>query len=156
MAIRRILAVAALMQLAADPGLGNPTGLDAYSGYWSGLGTVVMATGSTEQVKCVATYRTGGEQLKQNLRCASASYSINGAAEVTVRAGQVKGTWEEKTYSAVGTINGKATAEGMALAIDSPNFGASMTLTLAGCKQSISIQPKGLDVSKISISLAKC
>lgn len=156
MSKRRILAMAALCCLLSGQATPEPIALEAYNGYWSGLGTVVMSSGSTEQVKCVVTYRTGGDQVKQNLRCARASYSINGAAELQVRGGQVTGTWEEKTYSAVGTVTGKSVPDGMIVAIDSINFSAAMTVSVAGCKQAIAIQPKGLDVTRITLALAKC
>lgn len=148
------IAIAAALVLAS-PAHSDPV-LEAYAGYWSGLGTVVMSSGTTEQVKCVAVYRVAGEQLRQNLRCASASYSINGSAEVAVKGNQVSGSWEEKTYSAVGKINGRMVGDGMSLKIESPNFGASMVISLTGCKQAIAIQPEGLDVSRISIAIAKC
>ena len=51
----------------------------------------------------------GGTQVKQTMRCASADYTINAAAELRVNGAQVSGNWEEKTYSATGEVAGRYT-----------------------------------------------
>jgi hypothetical protein len=132
--------------------------LDDMSGYWSGSGTVVLSNGNTEHVKCAVTYRVGegGLHVRQSMRCAAADYNINASAELSVRGTQVSGNWEERTYSAVGQVTGRYSGSAMNLSIQGANFTAAMNLSLSSCKQSISIQPKGLDVTRISISLAKC
>lgn len=130
--------------------------MDNLSGYWSGFGSVTLANGSVEQLKCVATYRIGGEQLRQNLRCASAGYSINASADLLVKGQDVSGNWEEKTYAAVGSVSGRMVDDGFTLSIQGANFTAAMSVTTTSCKQSINISPRGLDVTKISIGLGKC
>ena len=111
-----------------------------------------------ERVKCAVRYKVGqgGTQIRQTLRCASADYSINGTAELSVKGAQVDGTWEEKTYSATGQISGRYTGSSFVLSIKGANFTAAMTVGLSTCKQSITIQPRGLEVRRISMSLAKC
>ena len=69
---------------------------------------------------------------------------------------QVDGTWEEKTYSASGQISGRYTGSSLVMSIKGANFSAAMTVGLSTCKQSITIQPRGLDVRRISMSLAQC
>jgi hypothetical protein len=132
--------------------------IDDLMGYWSGAGSVVLSSGNTERVKCQVFYKTseGNTQIKQTMRCASTDYTINSLAELRVRGGQVTGSWEEKTYSAKGEVTGRFTGEGFVLSIQGANFTAAMNVTLSNCKQSISIAPKGLDVTKVSIGLAKC
>ncbi len=130
--------------------------LDEFSGYWSGIGSVTWNNGSTEQLKCVATYRPGPDQVRQNLRCASQGYSISAAVELKVSGDVVTGTWEEKTYSANGAITGKVNDKGFVLSIIGPTFSADMTVDHTTCKQAIEIDPKGVDVTKIKIGLGKC
>jgi hypothetical protein len=43
----------------------------------------------------------------------------------------------------------------LVLSIQGANFSAAMNVTLSSCKQSLSITPQGLDVARVSISLAK-
>jgi hypothetical protein len=131
--------------------------LETYVGYWSGLGEVIMQNGAREQVKCVATYKVDkADQLRQSLRCASPAYSVSAAVDLTISGLDVSGSWEERTYAAVGTIAGRRTTDGFDLTIRGANFNAAMTLTANGCKQQIVISPERLDASRISITLGKC
>jgi hypothetical protein len=128
------------------------------SGYWSGGGSVTLANGNTERVKCAVTYKVSDDasQIRQSMRCASADYSINASADLRVRGQQVSGNWEEKTYSATGEVSGRYTGSAFVLSIQGANFSAAMNVSLSNCKQSINITPQGLDVNRISIGLAKC
>ena len=90
------------------------------------------------------------------MRCASSDYSINSLAELRVKGNQVTGSWEEKTYSAKGDVTGRYSGEAFTLSIQGANFSAAMNVSLSNCKQSISITPKGLDVTRVTIALAKC
>jgi hypothetical protein len=128
------------------------------AGFWSGNGAVTLASGNTERVKCQVFYKStdGNSQLKQTLRCASADYTINSTAELQVKGGQVTGSWEEKTYAAKGDVTGRYSGENFALMIKGASFTATMNVTLSACKQSINITPKGLEVTKVTIALAKC
>jgi hypothetical protein len=140
------------------PALAEASPVGDLPGRWSGWGAVTLANGSSEQVKCVATYfvNGGGASVQQNLRCASTSYKIDATANLIVSNGQVTGAWEEKTWSAIGSVAGRMTGNGFNLSIQGDTFSAAMALTTSNCKQSISIMPRGFDVSKISIGLGKC
>lgn len=146
-------ALVAMLVLAraapADP-------IEELSGFWSGNGSVVLTNGKTERVKCQVFYKTGdGGSIRQTMRCASVDYSINSLAELRVNAGQVSGSWEEKTYSAKGQVSGRFSGAAFALTIQGGNFSAAMNVTLANCKQSINIAPQGLEVTRVAIALAK-
>jgi beta-galactosidase GanA len=125
-------------------------------GYWTGTGAVTMASGTTEQLKCVVTYKVSGSSLKQNLRCANAAYTINGLADLEVRGDQVTGAWEEQTYAAKGVVTGKVVEGGFNLNIEGATFKAAMKVSGTNCKQSLAITPTGLDVTKIALNLGKC
>jgi len=139
-------------------GLAQAAPIDDLAGRWSGWGSVTLANGSSEQVKCVATYfvEGGGTSVKQNLRCASTSYKIDASASLKNANGQLTGEWEEKTYAAIGSIAGRMTGSGFNLSIQGPAFSAAMAVTTTNCKQTIGITPTGFDISRIAISLGKC
>jgi hypothetical protein len=117
-----------------------------------------LSGGTTEQVKCVATYfvEAAGAQLRQNLRCASTSYKIDATAKLANNNGQLTGEWEEKTYAAVGAVAGRFTSNGFNVSITGTTFTAAMVVTTTPCKQSISITPTGMDITRITIGLDKC
>jgi hypothetical protein len=132
--------------------------IDDLPGRWSGWGTISLPSGTSEQLKCIATYfvNDGGASMVQNLRCASASYKIDATAKLKLASGTMTGEWEEKTYAAIGSVTGKTTSDGFNLAITGDKFTAVLAVTSTNCKQSVTITPTGLDIAKIAISLGKC
>jgi hypothetical protein len=132
--------------------------IEDLTGYWTGAGTVFFTNGDTERVKCAVVYKVGasGTQIRQNMRCASADYNINAAAELRLQGSQVSGNWEEKTYSTTGDVTGRYTGSSFVLSIHASSFTAGMNVGLSSCKQSITITPKGVEVRRISMNLAKC
>ena len=154
--MKRFIAFAGATVVGAALALADPIG--DLAGFWSGTGTVVLASGNTERVKCQVFYKTAASntQLKQTLRCASTDYTINATADLEVKDGQVTGNWEEKTYAVKGDVAGRYSGENFNVTITGATFTAAMNMTLSACKQSISIAPKGLDVARVTIALAKC
>lgn len=132
--------------------------IEEMAGYWTGTGSVTLSSGKAERVKCAVTYKVenGSGQIRQTMRCASADYSINATTELRVKGSQVSGSWEEKTYSAVGQVTGRYTGNAFVLSIQGASFTATLNVTLANCKQTINITPQGLEVNRISIGLSKC
>jgi hypothetical protein len=141
------------MALAAEA---NP--IAQLPGRWSGAGSIKLANGKAENLKCVATnfVTDGGVRVAQNLRCASPSYRIDAKALLLVRGTQVTGSWEERQHAQTGAVAGKVTSNGFALQISGAHFTAALHLTSSGCRQAISISPKGFDIARISIGLGKC
>lgn len=154
----RTIAAASCLLLAMSVSAMAASPFEELSGYWTGAGSVTLSSGNTERVKCAVTYRVseGGGQIKQSIRCASTDYSINASADLRVKGEHVTGSWEEKTYSATGEVSGRYTGSSFVLSIQGANFTAAMNVSVSACKQSINISPKGLDVNRISIGLAKC
>ncbi|HZA02779.1 MAG TPA: hypothetical protein VE665_10925, partial [Hyphomicrobiaceae bacterium] len=77
-------------------------------------------------------------------------------ASLQVNNGQVSGEWHEKIYSADGSVAGRITGNGFNLSIQGENFSAAMSVMTSICKQSVSITPRGFDISEISMKLGKC
>ena len=116
-----------------------------------------MKNGASETAKCVVTYKVSGQQVRQNVRCASQGFSFNGTAELEVaQSGSVTGSWSENTYSAHGDVKGRQTDSGFKLSITGVTFTAVMDATTSACHQTIDIVPVGLEVSRIAIGLGKC
>jgi hypothetical protein len=153
-----IIGIIAAVSFSSGSRSASAAGLAELAGRWSGWGSVKLTNGATEQVKCIATYfvNDAGSSLDQNLRCASASYKIDAKAQFNVEGTSVSGSWEERTHSAKGDVAGQLIDNGLKLSVKGETFSALMTLIASACKQSISITPEGLNVSRISIGLRKC
>jgi hypothetical protein len=154
MMLTRLAAAMLPMVLFSWAALADP--IAGLTGYWSGTGSISLGKGKTERVRCSVIYKTdGANQLRQTMRCASPDYAINSLAELHIKGAQVSGSWEERTYSAKGDVTGRFAGDSFTLQIQGTSFSAAMNVTLASCKQSLSITPQGLEVTKVSISLAK-
>ena len=79
------------------------------AGNWSGGGTVTLDDGSTERIRCRATYAVGegGNGLNQTLTCASDSYKFDLAGNVVAEGGSLSGTWSETSRNVSGNLQGR-------------------------------------------------
>jgi hypothetical protein len=127
-----------------------------FDGNWSGTGTVTMSDGSSEKIRCRASYKVGGSgtALEQSLRCASDSYKFDLAANVKSDGSNVSGSWSEASRNVYGNLNGKAGGGQIDVFVEAAGFAASITLTTKGNKQNVSISSKG-EIRGVSISMTK-
>ncbi|MEZ5774799.1 MAG: hypothetical protein R3D33_08885 [Hyphomicrobiaceae bacterium] len=149
-----VLAGLALLSATASADDGPFSG---YAGRWVGNGSIKMASGASEPIKCRVTYfiSNGGATLQQNIRCASDSYAFEVKSNVQAAGGSLSGTWEETTRSVVGDLSGSLKGRNIRLSVSAPNFSASMSVEMSGSGQSVVISPKGIDVTRVSIGLRR-
>jgi hypothetical protein len=127
------------------------------AGAWSGGGTLTMANGETERLRCRATYNVGnaGTDLRLSLRCASQSYNFDLGSAVVYQGGRISGTWSEASRNASGTVSGRATADHVEAAASGQSFSANLSLTTRGNRQTVSIRAPGTDISGVSLALSR-
>ena len=125
------------------------------SGSWSGGGTVTLSDGANERIRCRAMYvvGNGGNQLQQNLRCASDSFTFELRSDVNHQAGQISGMWSELTRNVGGNVSGRASSGKIQALVSGPVFAASLALTMQGDRQSVLIRSDGATVTQVSITL---
>lgn len=126
------------------------------NGAWAGPGTVTLASGAKEAIRCRANYNVdgGGANLKLELRCSSDSYKFELQSNVTHRNGEVSGHWAELTNRIGGTIAGKATGERIEVRVDG-TLSAMLAVNTRADKQMVSIQSPGGPMSAVAISLSR-
>jgi hypothetical protein len=126
------------------------------AGQWSGSGTIDLANGTHESIKCKASYDVLEERnnLQLNIRCASDSYNFDLRGSATYAAGAIKGTWSESTRNAAGTISGTANRDQFQIVATGPSFSASMTLTVRADSQSVVIKSQDAKATLKSVSIA--
>jgi hypothetical protein len=112
------------------------------AGFWSGGGTITLDDGSTERIRCRATYAVGagGSGLNQSLTCASDSYRFNLSTNVVAQGGALSGTWSETTRSINGNLEGRGANGNFQVTASAPGFTASLSLTTRGNRQSVVIR----------------
>jgi hypothetical protein len=117
------------------------------AGQWAGKGTIELADGTREPIRCRAAYDALDKKLQLNIRCASESYSFDLRSSVTYSAGSLSGTWSEDTRNFAGTISGRASGDRFQVSAKGPSFSASLSLTTHGDHQSVVIEPEGDNAS---------
>jgi hypothetical protein len=127
----------------------------ALAGTWAGSGTVAMANGGSEPLRCQARYAVGqsGENLRLNIRCASDSYRFDLAGNVASQGSAISGQWSESSRNATGTVRGQANGNRIVAVATGDAFSASLSLTTRGSHQTVSIQPHGTEVQMVSLRL---
>jgi hypothetical protein len=125
------------------------------SGSWSGGGTVTLSGGTNERIRCRAMYviGNGGNQLQQNLRCASDSFTFELKSDVNHNAGQISGMWTELTRNVGGSVSGRASSGKIQALVNGPAFAASLALTMQGDRQSVLIRSDSTALTQVSITL---
>jgi hypothetical protein len=139
---RLLFAAVAFFVASASPSYAQSGPFAGLAGNWSGGGTVTLDDGSTERIRCRATYAVGdgGNGLNQSLTCASDSYKFNLSSNVVSQGGALSGTWSESSRSINGNLEGRASAGTFQLIASAPGFTANLTLTTRGNKQSVVIR----------------
>ena len=140
-------------QRAAEPG--SP--FAGLAGSWSGSGTITLASGATERIRCRATYAvsSAGTDLQQTLRCASDSYNFDLRSTVAYEEGRIRGTWAETTRNASGTVSGQASRGVVQASVVGRDFSAGLLVSTRGDRQAVTINSQGAALAQASISLAR-
>jgi hypothetical protein len=144
-AVRRLIfaAVTLLAAFAYAPASHAQSGAFAgMAGNWSGGGTVTLDDGSSERLRCRASYAVGdgGNGLNLSLLCASDSYKFDLRANVVSDRGALSGSWSETGRGVSGTLEGHGANGNFQVAASAAGFNANITLTTRGNKQSVSIR----------------
>jgi hypothetical protein len=126
------------------------------AGNWSGGGTVTLDDGSTERIRCRASYAVGagGNGLNQDLLCASDSYKFNLRSNVMAEGGSLSGTWSESSRGINGTLEGRGGNGNFRVLASAAGFNADISLTTRGNRQSVVITGEG-QFRAASISLSR-
>lgn len=132
---------------------------DKLAGQWSGSGTIEMANGAHESIRCRAGYDVLHDQhkLQLNIRCASESYNFELRANANYSGGSVNGNWSETNRGIAGTISGRAEGDRFQVVARSPSFTATLTLVTHGGRQSVTIRSHDnqASIKNVSINLKR-
>ena len=128
-----------------------------FAGTWSGSGTVALSNGTTERLRCQATYvvASAGTNLRQNLRCASDSYNFELRTDITAEGGRVAGLWTEITRNLQGRISGRVAAGRIDAVAEGPGFSAGIAMAPQGTRQAVSIRSQGTELSQVSVIMTR-
>jgi len=108
--VRRLLIAAAVLfaaSVSGSAGYAQSGPFAGLGGNWHGGGTVSLDDGSSERIRCRATYAVAGPSMEMSLTCASDSYRFNLQGNVVSQGGAISGTWSESSRNVSGTLQGR-------------------------------------------------
>jgi hypothetical protein len=154
--VMKAAAVAAALVLSVSAGYAQSRPFVGFDGAWSGNGTVSLADGSTERIRCRADYKVNatGLGLKQTLRCASDSYKFDLSSVVTSQGDRISGNWNEASRNIFGNLQGTAGGGRIDVLVEAPGFTANLMMRTNGNRQTVQISSKG-DIRGVSITMVK-
>jgi hypothetical protein len=132
------------------------TPFHALSGSWAGFGTVTMANGAKERIRCRARYDVNGSgsAVDLRLRCASDSFTFELQSNVGYQNGAVSGTWTETTRHVGGSLEGSARGNQISVRV-SGVISALLAVSTNTNRQSISIEAPGTEMAEVAISMSR-
>jgi hypothetical protein len=144
MKLKRLMFAAATLLVASVSGSASyaqSAPFAGMAGVWSGAGTVTLDDGSSEKIRCRATYAVGdnGNGLNQSLICASDSYKFDLSSDLISNQGALTGSWSETSRSINGILQGSARGGTFRVLATAAGFSADITLVTRGNSQSVSI-----------------
>ncbi|MGD0720974.1 MAG: hypothetical protein ABR970_07990 [Roseiarcus sp.] len=133
----------------------TPSPFSGLEGKWSGDGSIALTNGTTERLRCDATYAVsgGGDNLDQTLRCASDSYKFDLRISLVDKAGAILGNWNELGKDVQGGISGRNSKGLIQVTVRGQNLNAAVTVATHGTEQSVEIRAQSGDLSQVKITL---
>src|SRR6478736_8814889 len=148
--------VGAVLMLSVSVSHAQSGPFTGFNGSWSGNGTVALSGGTTERIRCKASYNVNstGLGLKQTLRCASDSYKVDLSTDVTSQGDRISGNWSEASRNIFGNLQGTAGGGKIDVFVEASGFAANLTLRTNGNKQTVQISSKG-EIRGVNITMVR-
>jgi hypothetical protein len=156
--IRRLIFAIITLVVAAVSGSASYAQSGPFAGMagnWAGGGTVTLDDGSSERIRCRASYAVGagGAGLNLNLICASDSYKFDLRGNVISERGALSGTWTETSRGVNGSLEGRGGGGNFQVVASSAGFTANISLATRGNRQSVEIRAQnGFRGASMSLS----
>ena len=151
------LAIAIALSLAPGgaPAIAGP--FTSMAGDWSGSGKLVHANGTSERLRCRASYSVGGDGDTVNLsiRCASDSYKFDLTGYMANNNGAISGKWSEPNYNSAGDLSGRASGNQISALAVGNTFSARLSMTTGANQQSVTLRPEATDIKQVSLSFQR-
>jgi hypothetical protein len=126
-------------------------------GVWTGGGQIDGTNGHRESMRCRAEYAEAkdGAALSQTIVCASESFKLDITSYAEASGESVQGYWKEASRDVSGHMSGRISEGQFVGEFSAPTFSAGISLTSNGRTQTVSIQPRGGDISEVHIELKR-
>jgi hypothetical protein len=141
--VRRLLIAAAVLfgtLLSGTAGYAQSGPFAGLAGSWHGGGTVSLDDGSTERIRCRASYAVRGNSMDLTLTCASDAYKFDLQGSVVSEGSALSGSWSESSRGVSGTLEGRGGNGNFQVQASAAGFNANISLSTRGNKQAVVIR----------------
>ena len=120
----------------------EPSPFSKVAGRWLGEGRLGITGRRHRAGEVPRTYilQEQGAQVRQTIRCATDSGSVEVQSTVTHASGSLTGTWKELSRDWSGQLTGSVTANGFKVAVKGTELNANMDIIVKDARQIIEIQ----------------
>ncbi len=159
--MRRLGMAAAAAWILAGSQVGAQSADDArlfqkLAGSWAGLGTVAVEGSADERIRCSADYSAPGPfQLHLALRCASDSFDLQVASNVSRDSNRIEGSWSEATTGVAGTLAGTASADRINASTEGAGLSAHLSVAVRRNTQTVSLTSQGPAEANATVTLRR-
>jgi hypothetical protein len=151
--IRRTLSGLAVTLMVLAVGAGERSAVAAsgpfadFPGSWTGTGTIRLASGNKERIRCTAAYRVrsgSGRDVDLSLKCASDSYKFELTGNFLANeSDQISGQWTERTRNIGGSVIGRSRGDRLQVHAESSGFAADLVMVTRERRQTVTIDSRG-------------
>ena len=150
----------ALLAVAGGTATGNTDPArpwNEFLGSWQGDGSAQVAAGTNEKIRCRVSYQVTGaaSQVSQSIRCATTSDQIQVSATLRSVGGRVSGTWHDQRKGTDGSVTGTLADNDLDVVMFGGGQSASVSISVADCRQTIRMQSQSTEIRSLSLVLAK-
>jgi hypothetical protein len=148
----KALLIAAVL-LGSVPAASASAVTEVLGGEWSGSGTIRLANGKSERIRCRGKADAGDAMVHQYFSCASTGGSFSFSTSLKFAGNQVSGDWRGPDLS--GSLSGRATTGSISLRLVSDTGTGNLRATLSRCAQSLTVTGWSEAMRSLSVRLKK-
>ena len=126
---------------------------DMLKGQWSGSGTLKLANGKSERIRCHGNASGGEKSLSQLFNCASTASNFSFSTSLSFAGSKVSGNWHGPEGG--GTASGSASSSSMSLRLVSSSGRGRLNATFSTCRLSLTVTGWSSELRSLSVRMRK-
>jgi hypothetical protein len=122
-------------------------------GQWTGSGTLKLANGKSERIRCHGNASGAEKSLNQFFNCASTANTFSFSTSLSFSGSRVSGNWRGPEGG--GTASGSASSSSMSLRLVSSSGRGRLNATFSSCRLSLTVTGWSTELRSLSVRLRK-
>lgn len=146
-------AASLVISLAPISGVKANTITDTLKGQWAGSGTLKLAKGKSERIRCHGNASAGDTSLSQLFTCASTGSNFTFSTSLQFSGSKVSGSWRGPDRG--GSASGSASSGSMSLRLSSDDGSGNLNATFNRCRLTLTVTGWSKELRSLSVRMRK-